>query len=229
MKKILIVDDLRPFVEEQRGVLSRADFRIFTASSGEEALKLHREEKVDLIITDLDMPGMPGDELVSLIRKDHALKRVSVIMVCRKRDVELERCANCGADTYLTRPLNPAELRQKAEALLEVPYRKEMRVLCKVEVKGKFKAEPFFCTSKDISASGMLLETEKILAKSDRIRLSFFIPEEDLRVQAEGEVMRVAKTRETFRYGVKFSAIGPEEQVAVKRFVDRKTRRPPIE
>ncbi len=224
MKKILIVDDLRPFVEEQRGILGRADFRIFTASSGEEAMKLHREEKVDLIITDLDMPGMPGDELCSMIRKDAALKRVAVIIICRRRDEELQRCANCGADTYLTRPLNPAELRQKTEALLEVPYRKDMRVLCKVEVKGKFKVEPFFCTSKDISASGMLLETEKILAKGDRIALSFFIPEEDLRVRAEGEVMRVAKTHEVSHYGVKFSVLDTAEQMAVKRFVDRKSR-----
>ena len=80
MKKLLIVGNIQQFMATEKNILNRADIKIFTAQSGEKALEIHRTERVDLIITELDMPGISGDKLCSLIRKDEELKHVSIII-----------------------------------------------------------------------------------------------------------------------------------------------------
>lgn len=94
LKKILIVDDLKPSVEQQKSILSRSDVHMFTATSGPEALSTHRNVKAALMVTDLDMPGMAGDELCSIIRKDPDLRFVSILIVTRPREADIARCKN---------------------------------------------------------------------------------------------------------------------------------------
>ena len=79
-KRILIVDNVRAILEREKTMLDRKDFHIFTATSGEEALKIHADEDMDAIIIDLRMPGMSGDDVCKKIRADKDLKRVSIIM-----------------------------------------------------------------------------------------------------------------------------------------------------
>lgn len=69
MKKILITDSLKYLVSGEN-ILSRANIQIFTAASSQEILSIHKSEKADLIIIDLDMPDMPGDKLCSMLRKE---------------------------------------------------------------------------------------------------------------------------------------------------------------
>ena len=106
MRKILIVDDLKPFIEEEKNILSRSDVHIFTATSGSEALSIHKNVKVDLMVVDLDMPSMTGDELCSLVRKDPDLKFVSILMVTRPRETDIARCKNAARMIILQNPLN---------------------------------------------------------------------------------------------------------------------------
>ncbi|MBI4823998.1 MAG: response regulator [Nitrospirae bacterium] len=220
-KKILIVDDLRPFIEQEKNILSRADFQLFTASSGREALEIHKTEKVDIIIADLDMPEVPGDELSRAIREDKTLKKVSIIIVCTKKASDIERCARCGANTYITRPLKGEELLEKVHNLLDVPLRKDIRVLIKVAIKGRFGSEPFFCTSQDISKSGILIETDKTLAKGDIVICSFFMPYEE-RIVADCEVVRVMKTGSSlYCYGARFINLNPEYESVIERYVKK--------
>ncbi len=224
MKKILIVDDLKPFIEQEKSILSRADFQIFTAGSAEEALELHREYKMDLIIADLEMPGMPGDELCEEIRQDPGLRKVSILMVCTRKKADIERCSKCGANSYIARPVKREELLERAKGLLEIPSRKDMRVLMKVSVKGRFKAEPFFCASQDVSKSGILFESDKVLAKGDVIQCSFFIPDEE-RVQTDGEVVRVSRSEPgVYCYGIRFVNIEPEYEFAIDRYIKKRAQ-----
>ena len=77
MKKILLVDNIRSILEREKGLLDRDIFQIFTATSGEEALDVHKKEKADIIIMCLHMTGMGGDEVCKAIRRDPELKHVS--------------------------------------------------------------------------------------------------------------------------------------------------------
>ncbi len=219
MKKVIIVGALNPIIEKEKTILQRADLKIFTTTSPEEALKMHKAEKADLIVTDLDMPGMSGDKLCSIIREDNDIKKVSIIIIGSNRKSDLERSLVSGANSFLTRPVVAEELVQKVSQFLNIPERKSYRVLIKVEVKGKFMNVPFFCSSQDLSSSGILLETDKPLAKGDTISCSFFLPNSE-RVAAEGEVVRVMrKAVKTFQYGVKFVNLHPDYMSAIDTFI----------
>lgn len=219
MRKILIVSGFKPFIEKEKSILDRAEFKIFTANSGKEALNIHGTEKVDIIITDLDMPDMSGDELCSIIRKDKVLKKVSMLMVCTNKETDLKRCADAGVNSYITKPIDPEQLVKKVSHLLNIPERKSYRVLIKVEVKGQFLNMHFFCSSQNLSASGILLETDKPLAKGDVISCSFFLPNSD-RIIADCEVVRVVRSAiKTFQYGVRFLNLHPDSMSAIESFI----------
>ncbi len=224
MKKILIVDTLSALIEKRKSILSRSDFKILSAASGEEAVRLHREEKVDLILTELDMPVMSGDILCLRMRRDPNLKRVSVVIICSHSESDIRRCMACGANAYIRRPVNPQDLFQIVSALLDVPERLSMRLLIKVTVKGKFRGNSFFATSKNISASGMLIETDKSFEKGDLITCSFFLGADQ--IESDGEVVRVAKkSPEHFNYGVKFTGMGTSSKTKIEQYVDRLLKR----
>lgn len=225
MKKILIVEDLNTFVEKEKSILNRADFRIFTAASGEEALAVHRMEKMDLIIADLDMPGMSGDALCSSIRKDAELKQVSLVIVCANRKSDIERSSNCKANAYVTKPIDPPRLLETVTRLLDIPERKSYRVILKVTIRSTAKSDSFFCSSRNISASGLLIETDRVLEKDDRITCSFFLPKSE-RIIADAQVMRVDQNPDaTFLCGVRFIDLGPGPQSAIEEFVKSWSKR----
>jgi CheY-like chemotaxis protein len=224
MKKILIVDDIATFIEKERTILNRADFQLFSATSGKEALAIHRTKEMDLIITDLDMPDMAGDRLCTTIRKDLTLKKVSVIIVSSGGKEEMARVERCAANAHVTKPIRPVQLIEKVSQLLDVPERKNYRVILKVTVQGKDRNESFFCSSRNISSSGMLIETDKILARGDRISCSFFLPNSE-RISADGEVVRIVQEGRAYHYGVRYIDIPPQHRSAIDGFVASRSKR----
>jgi len=81
-KKLLIAESFRVALEREQSILNRASFEVFTTLSGREALAMHREHSMDLIITALELTDISGDDLCSIIRQDNALKNVSIIITC---------------------------------------------------------------------------------------------------------------------------------------------------
>lgn len=220
-KKILVEKSLFPLVETENCLLGRSGLKVFTAEDGAEMLDLHRRERVNLIIASLNMPGLSGDEMCSAIRAEDELKKVGIILVCSRRPEDLNRCAKCGANNYLARPISRNELKEGISKLLDVSCRRDLRVLIKVSVKGHFRSEPFFGTSENISRTGLLIEADRALAKGDVIHCSFFIPEEE-RVLSDCEVVRVVKKEAKYFYGVRFINIDNPSGAAIERFVKKK-------
>jgi len=224
MKKVLLVDDLKVIVEKEKSILSRADFKIYTATSAEEAIKIHRAEQMDLIVADLDMPGMGGDAIARAVQTDGGLKKVAILMVCTNRKSDLERCVQAGVSAYITKPIEPAEFFEKVSALLNVAERKSFRVLVKAQVEGKFMGIPFFCTSRDISATGILVEAEKDLVKGDRLTCSFYLPTGQ-RIVAGAEVVRtMPEETGRFLYGLKFLAFEQGSQKDIELYISTAKR-----
>ena len=220
MKKILIADGLAPFIREETTILDRGAFEIFTASSGLDALEIHRANKMDLILADLNTPGLAGDELAREIRETPELKRVSIIMITSLKKADLERCVSCGANDYITRPIDSRKLLEKVAWLIDVRERKDIRVLIKARVIGSYGQEPFFGTTCNISISGLLLESEKILARGDEISTSFFLPDIE-RITARGLVVRVARQERMFHYGIRFLELPERDGKIIADYISR--------
>jgi CheY-like chemotaxis protein len=219
MKKIIIANSIRAFLERDKGILDRADFSIFTATSGREALRIHGEERANLIVADLDLPDMGGDTLCSLVRKESTIRNVSIILVCQDVPEELERVSTCGANAWVTKPVRPEQLIESVGQLLAVSLRRGYRVLLKAKVNGARENAPFFCTSHNISVSGILIETDKLLGPGDCITCSFFLPGSQ-QIVVDGEVVRLEeKPGGLHHYGVRFIDLAPTSREEIERFI----------
>jgi DNA-binding response OmpR family regulator len=115
-KTILVVDDEQRLVSVVKAYLEQEGFRVVTASHGREAIHVARQEKPDLIILDLMMPGMDGYEFLRLHRKE---RETPVIMLtARVADEEKVIGLELGADDYVTKPFKPRELIARVRAVL---------------------------------------------------------------------------------------------------------------
>lgn len=115
MRKILVVDDERAIVESLEYALERDGYKVLRAFDGAEALKIFRSQKPDLIILDLMLPIMSGEEVCRLVRKESS---VPIIMLTAK-DSEIDRVVGLeiGADDYVTKPFSIRELVARVRAL----------------------------------------------------------------------------------------------------------------
>jgi two-component system sensor histidine kinase and response regulator WspE len=103
-KHVLVVDDSLTVRELERKLLSSRGYRVSVAVDGMEGWNTLRGETFDLVVTDVDMPRMDGIELVSLIRRDAALKALPVLIVSYKdREEDRQRGLDAGADYYLAK------------------------------------------------------------------------------------------------------------------------------
>lgn len=114
--RILIVDDDPQIRRVLRTAFVAQGYEILDARNGEEALEKLRDEKVDLIILDMNMPGMSGLETCRTIR---ASSDVSIIMLT-VRDAEADKveALDAGADDYMTKPFSSPELLARIRAAL---------------------------------------------------------------------------------------------------------------
>jgi two-component system chemotaxis response regulator CheY len=123
--RVLIVDDspaMRTFV---RRVIELSGFEMsncFEASNGGEALEVLRREWVDAILTDINMPGVDGQELLRRLSEDEVLRSIPAIVI--STDATTHRIASMtslGARGYVTKPFLPETLRSELERTLGVP------------------------------------------------------------------------------------------------------------
>jgi two-component system sensor histidine kinase and response regulator WspE len=103
-KRVLVVDDSLTVRELQRKLLLNRGYQVAVAVDGMDGWNALRAEHFDLLITDIDMPRMDGIELVSLLRRDHRLQSLPVMVVSYKdREEDRRRGLEAGADYYLAK------------------------------------------------------------------------------------------------------------------------------
>jgi two-component system chemotaxis response regulator CheY len=120
LKKILVADDS----PTTRGLIvstleEQGDVEVFEAANGFEALRILPREKVDLVITDINMPDINGLELVSFIRSNPLYKNIPLIIISTEGSSrDREKGLALGANSYLVKPFKPEELQQLVDRLL---------------------------------------------------------------------------------------------------------------
>lgn len=115
-QKILVVDDEPKIVEVVKSYLENRGFAVVAAYSGLEALAKFETENPSLVILDLMLPDITGEEICQALRKK---SRVPIIMLTAKVEEEdILRGLNIGADDYVTKPFSPRQLVARVEAVL---------------------------------------------------------------------------------------------------------------
>lgn len=117
--RILVVDDEPDITALVAYHLAKAGYRVSTASSGPEALRSAREERPDVVVLDLMLPGLSGYDVLAELRKREETRDVGVILLtARREEPDRIKGLTLGADDYLVKPFSPAELALRVQALL---------------------------------------------------------------------------------------------------------------
>jgi len=116
VSRVLVVDDAPDIVRLARDFLAHAGFAVLVAHDGDEALRLARTERPDLIVLDLGLPGRDGLDVTRELRRDSS---VPIIMLTARAD-ESDKLIGLelGADDYLTKPFSGKELVARVRAVL---------------------------------------------------------------------------------------------------------------
>lgn len=114
--KILVADDDRDLLELVAFSLAQAGFLVLKAPDGPAAIKLFTTESPDLLLLDINMPGLSGFQVCEEVRRR---SRVPVMMLTvRGEEEDLVRALELGADDYLNKPFSPRTLLARVKALL---------------------------------------------------------------------------------------------------------------
>ncbi len=108
MAKILVCDDDKEIVEAIDIYLSQEGYQVLKAYDGEEALKVLKSQKVDLLVIDVMMPKLDGIRATLKIREENNMP--IIILSAKSEDADKILGLNVGADDYVTKPFNPLEL-----------------------------------------------------------------------------------------------------------------------
>ena len=117
IKKILLVDDSKTELHFLSDLLTKRGFSVRTAEDGEDAMRRLGEDKPDLILMDVVMPGQNGFQLTRAITRDPRFTDVPVIM-CTSKNQETDRVWGMrqGARDYIVKPVDADELMAKIKA-----------------------------------------------------------------------------------------------------------------
>jgi len=157
-KKILIIDDDPAFLNLVEQVLTQKGYEVLKASSGREGLRLIFDQRPDLVLLDVMIPGVDGWQVCSRIRE---ISDIPIIMITgrHKSEEDIVRGLDYGADDYLTKPLGSRELVARVRAALrraELPSSQDIK-------QGVIYSDGFLTVD---------ITERKIIANGKRIKLT---------------------------------------------------------
>jgi len=118
-KKILIVEDDPSFSRAINHMIGKEGYEVITAFNGMTGLRMAKEEKPDLLILDVMLPGLDGFEICSRLRGETQTAKLPIIMLSAKgQDTDKTTGLKVGANEYLTKPVDRAVLLEKLTSLL---------------------------------------------------------------------------------------------------------------
>lgn len=114
-KRILVVEDETKIVEFIESYLLNSGYTVYKASTGREALRIFNQQDIDLLLLDLMLPDITGEEICKEIRKS---SKVPIIMLTAKSgDENIINGLDMGADDYMTKPFSPRQMIARVNAL----------------------------------------------------------------------------------------------------------------
>lgn len=136
-KTILVVDDEEDILELVRFHLAREGYAVLSAETGEQAWRMVREQRVDLALVDLMLPGIDGLELTRRLKNDSRTSFIPVVMLTAKgEEVDVVIGLELGADDYVTKPFSPRVLLARLRAVFRRRAAPEPKGNAVVQISG---------------------------------------------------------------------------------------------
>ncbi len=213
--KLLLVDDMKSFLDLERTFLRRADCHVYTATTGLEAIKVAQNVRPDLAMLDIEMPEMNGIEAMRIFSATPTLKQIPVV-VCSslpKKDEAL----NAGAVDFIQKPVEEDQYLEVIQRYIPLKVRKDGRRALEAPCTLAIEGRAVSCTLADVSVSGVFIRTDHPLKIGDHLSMRFSIPMEkgNKEIQAEGIPVRATPKG----WGIGFSDISEGARLFIQEFV----------
>ncbi|MDP3939140.1 MAG: response regulator [Deltaproteobacteria bacterium] len=224
-KRILLVDDSKLFLEIESSFLAQRGYEILSARTGREALEKARKHRPHVILLDLSMPEIDGDEVCKQIKADPALKDTVVIMLTSAdRQEDRARCIAAGCDGYLTKTVNRSELLASVARGLQQVVRYDPRLPINVKVEYRTGGgEPQSGVTLNLSVSGMFIITEDPPPIGMQVEVEFELPDLAERFGLTGHAAwntsGMKRGATVHGFGLKFSEGDPADFLQISDYV----------
>ena len=228
-KKILITEDVSVFLELEESIFQRDGIDIIIAENGTQALEIIEEERPDLVLLDLNMEDIGGDECCLRIKENPDLKATPVLIMSHANwgeDVDRARRAKC--DEVIMKPINRQHLLKTVRELLLLADRTEERVDTSLPMHfGRLTDDEKSGFTVDVSVGGVFIKDSAVIPAGTPVTVTLPLPGEEDEVKCRGTVAWVNhpkhSTKEDYPggIGIQFIDINPKYKDAIHRYVKR--------
>ncbi len=219
MHKILLVDDMRSFLDLEATFLSRAECRLLTASTGLEAIRVARIEKPDLVVLDIEMPEMNGIQACRILKSDSVTSRIPVIVLSSMQMEDEARRA--GASHFLRKPIDEPTFLAEVKKFLPIVERAETRVAVEAPVTLRGDGEPYEARLVNLSTTGFYVATGRRHPIGARLDVSFSLPRDPAVQPVAGEALVVWHGDDPPGFGCRFRQVSSTARLVVGDWVER--------
>lgn len=224
MPKILLVDDMKNFLDLHSSFLRRTTSSIIMAHTGAEAVKVAKTEQPDIIMLDIEMPELNGIEACRLLKSNEVTKNIPVVMVtslASRRD----ECFKAGCDDFLAKPLTEDLFLSTIKKFVPMSVRQMKRIPINLEVKTLYGDMENTWRTKDMSEKGMFLVCDEQPPLGAELKVDFQIPSKTAEnIVTKGIVVRVVDSDNPNNLvagiGVELIDLDPKERAAMASFVE---------
>jgi Tfp pilus assembly protein PilZ len=222
VKKIITVGQ-ELFCTRIRDILGTEEHTFRTAATNDKAFDLHVEEHADMIVAMQSREGMGSDVFCSLIRRKKELLDVAIVLACESWDSDLYKGRKLKSNGTIALEDSDRAIVKKLRSHLYVPKRHSYRVVTRIGIGGGRDNTPLYGFMLNLSATGLLIESESKLEQGEELNLSFFLPKSK-RIVVTGEVVRVVpkETGDCCQYGIRFAGLDARAQQDIENFVTSK-------
>jgi len=232
--KILLADDVELFLELERTFFRREKVEILVARTGLEAYEITLDKRPNLVLMDLYMPEMNGDEACRRIKANPEISSTPVVIVTQGgREDDQLRCREAGCDDILLKPINRHHFVATARKFLNLVDRSAPRIVAQLKIH--FGIEPQMLLtdySVNISTGGVFLRTKNLLPADTPLLLEFFLPNLASRIQCQGRVAWVNTPKNAKKpqlppgMGIQFLDLSLEYMYAIREFIKQQCLAP---
>lgn len=223
--KVLLVDDVELFLEMEKTFFHRDQFKILTASNGDEALRLARKEKPCLVFLDLYLSGLNGDEVCRQLKADPETAHIPVIMVVQQgSESDLAVCKAACCDDILYKPVRREDFLRASREQLSLLERRTPRFETRLLVHYGLRDDRLFQQyTVNVGAGGLFLATEAHLSIDTWLNLRIELPDDQPPVCCRGRVAWlnhpdwIKKPQLPHGMGVEFIDITDDQQQRIAR------------
>jgi two-component system phosphate regulon response regulator PhoB len=183
--RVLVVEDERDIAALVAYHLTKEGYRVRTAEGGLEAIEAAANERPDLLILDLMLPGFSGYEVLTELRRRPELADVPVIVLTARRDeVDRVKGLELGADDYVTKPFSPRELVLRVSAVLRRAQAPAVSGATRLLYGGPITV--------DLNAMNIMVDDEPVELTPTEYRLLVTLMERRGRVQSRKQLLEIA-------------------------------------